>query len=381
MDSLRILHLVAYPLYSGPVAPTLGLARQQAADGHRVAIACDRKRGNFDGFEEAALPRLEESGLCVDLGLTLSTKSTPIELMRDVARLRAHLKHGEVDVVHVHMSHDHSLATVARQGLGNSPALVRTFHAARSLEPRLGQTVLNRAADGWIVRNREDHERAVEAFQLPEDRTRLIPGSIDPEMFVSADAEMKARAKRELGLPEEVRVVGHVALIASRGQEELLDALTMVNDPRLHLLFVGKGESEAALRGRVADLGLGDQVHFSGYLRDAALLRAYAAMDAAFVAGPGNDSSVRAVLEAMSSGLPVIGVEVGAIKDVLDDAAGYRVESRTPGAIAGALRAFLEDEGAAQRGRRGRDRILAERRVQHESERTVELYRLCLVRR
>ncbi len=381
MDSLSILHLLAYPLYSGPVAPTLGLARQQAVDGHRVAIVCDSKRGNFDGFEEAALPRLQESGLYVDLGLALSTKSTPIELMRDVARLRAHLKRNPVDVVHVHMSHDHSLATVARQGLGPAPALIRTFHAARSLEQRLGQKVLNRSADGWIARNREDYERALEAFELPENRTRLIPGSIDPEMFVAVSEEDRARAKRELGLPEDSRVVGHVALIAERGQEELLDALTMVSDERLHLLFVGKGEAEAALRSRVEERGLAGRAHFTGYLRDAALLRAYAAMDAAFVAGPGNDSSVRSALEAMSSALPVIGIEVGAIKDVLNDESGYRVEDRSPVAIAEALRAFLEDNAAVERGQRGRERILSERRVQQESARTLELYRLCLVRR
>ncbi|MEO0811442.1 MAG: glycosyltransferase family 4 protein, partial [Myxococcota bacterium] len=362
MKPLHILHLLAYPLYSGPVAPTLGLARQQAKDGHRVSIACDTKRGNFDGYEEAALPRLSASGLHADLGLCLSTKSTPIELMRDVARLRATLKGGEVDVVHVHMSHDHSLALVARQGLKRGPTVIRTFHAARSLEERLGQSFLNRSADGWIVRNTDDYERAIQSFSLPEERMALVPGSIDPEMFVAVSSEERTRAKRELGLPEDHRVVGHVALIAERGQEELLDALQMIAQSDLHLLFVGKGEAESALRQRVSESGLEERVHFSGYLRDAALLRAYGAMDAAFVAGPGNDSSVRAVLEAMSSGLPVIGVAVGAVKDVVDESRGYLVESRTPAAIAEGLRAFMSDPQPEERGRAGRSLIERERR-------------------
>ncbi|MEM6730771.1 MAG: glycosyltransferase, partial [Myxococcota bacterium] len=253
MDPLEILHLVAYPLYSGPVAPTLGLARHQAVLGHRVSIACDTKRGNFDGFEEAALPRLQESGLFADLGLCLSTKSTPIELMRDVARLRAHLNRNEPDVVHVHMSHDHSLAMVARQGLSRGPVLVRTFHASRSLEERLGQTFLNRSANAWIARNTDDYARALETFSLPAEKTRMIPGSIDTEMFRPSDPEERERAKLELGLPTDATVVGHVALIAERGQDELVDALAMVDAPNLHVLFVGRGESETLLRARVEE--------------------------------------------------------------------------------------------------------------------------------
>ncbi|MEO1174887.1 MAG: glycosyltransferase family 4 protein, partial [Myxococcota bacterium] len=286
---MNILHLLAYSLYSGPVAPTLGLALAQRRAGHTVSIACDRKRGNFDGYEEAALPRIEAEGLASSLPLTLSTKSSPFELMRDVARLRAFLSRGGTDVVHVHMSHDHTLVTVARQGLKSPPRIVRTFHASRSLEERFGQGVINRAADGWVTRNRTDHARALSKFSLPPELARMIPGSIDSNAFVIPVAEERARAKRELGLPADSPVIGQVALIADRGQEQLLEALAMTGNTSAHVVFVGRGEAETRLRDLVDARGMSERVHFTGYLKDEALLRAYAAMDTAFVAGPGND--------------------------------------------------------------------------------------------
>ncbi|MEM6532733.1 MAG: glycosyltransferase family 4 protein [Myxococcota bacterium] len=375
---MNILHLLAYSLYSGPVAPTLGLALAQRRAGHTVTVACDRKRGNFDGYEEAALPRLEARDIVSPLALTLSTKSSPFELMRDIARLRSFLNQGSTDLVHVHMSHDHTMVAVARQGLRSSPRVVRTFHASRSLEERFGQGVINRAADGWITRNQTDHERALSKFALPPEKARMIPGSIESTEFVVPVEAERVRAKQELGLPTDAVVIGHVALIANRGQEELLDALAMTGNNSAHVLFVGRGEAEPRLRNRVEELGLKSRVHFTGYLKDEALLRAYAALDTAFVAGPGNDASMRGLLEAMSTGLPVLGVSVGAVNDVLTEDFGYPVDDLTPASVAEGLRLFFDDENPRARGERGRSFVVNERTFDCEWQKTEELYRVAL---
>lgn len=380
VDRLNILHLVSYSLYSGPVSPTLGLALEQRRGGHQVSIACDAKRGNFDGFEEPALPRLEASGLLADIGLTLSTKSSPLQLMRDVARLRARFTQGDLDILHVHMSHDHTLATVARQGIRSPPRVVRTFHASRSLEDRLGQGLLNRSADGWIVRTQGDRDRVLEKFSLPAERTRLISGSVDTELFVPSSTEERARAKRELGLPEDSVVLGHVALIADRGQRELLDALDTRRSTQLHLMYVGRGQDESAVRAVVEERGLSDRVHFAGYLRDEALLRAYSAMDAAFVAGPGNDASVRAALEAMSCGLPVIGVRGGAVTDYLEENRGYLVDARDGSAIAAAIDLMIENDVGRERGLASRQFVQRSHAGPQEAQATFRLYLDCLGR-
>ncbi|MCK5688216.1 glycosyl transferase family 1, partial [Myxococcota bacterium] len=60
--TLRIAHLVSYPIYSGPLPPTLGLAKAQRELGHQVYLAYDTKRGAFNEYEEAAEPWLKDAG-------------------------------------------------------------------------------------------------------------------------------------------------------------------------------------------------------------------------------------------------------------------------------------------------------------------------------
>lgn len=371
---MKILHLVAYSLYSGPVPSVLGLARAQASDGHSVSVCIDRKRGNFDGFEEEAEPLIEEFGLAHLTALTLSTKATPLEVARDVMRLRRIVTDSEIDVLHAHMSHDHTLATIACLGLRRAPAVVRTFHARRSLVKRIGQTMINRSADGWITRNKADHERALSSFGLPSGKTHLIPGSIDASKFSVASEEARLHARNRFGLPKPARIVGQVALIANRGQEELVEALSTLGREDCHVLFVGSGEKESALKEKVQTLGLSAQVHFSGYLRGPDLNQAYAAMDAAFVSGPGNDASVRSMLEAMASGIPVLGVTVGAVADALLVSRGYAIKRLDGSSVRYGVQDFLNDADSRAKGAAGRTFVESERSFAQEWQKTKRLY-------
>ncbi len=51
---MRILHLVAYSLWSGPMPAVAGLAKAQRRLGHDVSLWYDTKRGIMQGYEEEA---------------------------------------------------------------------------------------------------------------------------------------------------------------------------------------------------------------------------------------------------------------------------------------------------------------------------------------
>lgn len=368
---MRILHLVAYSLYSGPVPSTLGLALAQRARGDEVWLGFDTKRGAINDFEEAAAPRLKHFELDPPERFTLSTKSSPIELVRDVLRLKRLAQ--SVDVVHVHMSHDHTLARLAFIG-GHRPRLVRTFHAERSLTPRLGQRGLTRFADAWIVRAQDHERRLTRLFGLTG--AHVIPGGIDANDFKPQDSALRAKARKRFAIPENARVLGHVALIAGRGQQELAMAVAQLpKDERPHLVYVGRGEQEEALRRHVTSLGLDPWTRFTGYLAGPELLEGYAMLDAAFVAQPGNDASARAALEAMACGLPTLAVTQGALAEAVTEERGYPVDSRSPMAILATLRDWLasHDEALA-RAERARRYVLEERSFAREAELTARAY-------
>ncbi|HET6346961.1 MAG TPA: glycosyltransferase, partial [Myxococcota bacterium] len=276
---MRILHLVSYSLYSGPVPSTVGLAMAQRALGHTVWLAYDTKRGNFNDFEEAAAPRLRGAQLAPPLPLSLSAKSSPRELWRDWRTLRGFLGANGADVVHTHLSHDHALVALAG---ASGVRRVRTFHASRSLAPRRGQTWLNRCGDGWIVRCGRHRDTLLHAFDAREDRVAVIPGSIDAAAWRLAGdvVEVRGRLRAAWGVPDDVPLLGHVALIAGRGQEELVYAVHRLGALAPHVVFVGRGERETGLRALVRRLGVDAKVAFAGYLQGPALVEAYAAVDA-----------------------------------------------------------------------------------------------------
>jgi len=370
---MRILHLVSYSLYSGPLPSTLRLALAQRELGHEVWLAHDTKRGGFNSFEESGDPYVAAAKVAPPEKMTLSTKSSPIAVLRDVRALKRLLKQ-DVDVLHVHMSHDHTLASFACDA-GFSGLRIRTIHADRSLKNRLGQKNLNRRADGWIVRCSDHDKRLREQLGDKGERIAMIPGSIDTDLFKPATEQERFQARERFGLAQDAQVVGHTALMAGRGQQELMEAAQILDDPSLHLLFVGSGEEHASVKAFAAASSIRGRIHFTGYLEGDDLLVGYAAMDGAFSAQAGNDASVRAVLEAMSCGLPVVGVQAGAIGEVVNTKDGFPVPARNPESIAEGLRAFLNRKDGMAKA--VRQRMLEQRTLLMEAKRTVAHYELC----
>lgn len=371
--AMRILHLVSYSLYSGPMPSTLGLALAQRQLGHQVWLAMDRKRGAFNDYEEAAWPRFEGLGLAPPTPLTLSAKSSVKELWRDYRHLRQLLCTDPPDVLHMHLSHDHTLASLAMPK--PSPVVrVRTFHAERSLQPRLGQSWVNRHADGWIVRGEGHRSLLQQTFGMDRHRLQVVEAGVDTEHFRPACPQERLEARARFDLPEDGRVIGHAALISGRGQEELLQACEQLGDTAPWILFVGRGEREPELRAQVQASPVGHRVRFAGYLQGEALLDGYAAMDVAFLGRVGNDASGRPALEAMACGLPVVAIDKGAVVDLVTRNHGYPVPVCSPTAVAAALANLGQRDQVRRKGAAARAWVEANRTFAQEARTTLAFY-------
>ncbi len=363
------MHLVSYGVYSGPLPSTVGLALAQRALGHTVFVAYDRKPNRFRVYhEEPAAARLEPLALNPPAALTCSFKASPLELWRDVWALRRLAL--ELDVVHAHLSHDHTLMAL----MGKAPVKrVRTIHAERSLRPRWGQRWLMRRAHAFIVRSQPHRDALLRNFALPKEWVRVVAGGIDAGAFTPATPLARSQARQRFGVPAEAPLVVQAALLADRGQLELVEAAHRLDG--LYVLLAGAGPSEPALRAKIAQAGLDARVQLTGYLDAAGLAALYAAADAVFVAQPGNDASARAALEGMASGLPVLAVCTGALSELIDDEVGYPLATRAPDHIAAGLVSWLGDlAGGRARGAAGRERVERERSFTREAALTLALY-------
>jgi glycosyltransferase involved in cell wall biosynthesis/predicted metal-dependent phosphoesterase TrpH len=149
-------------------------------------------------------------------------------------------------------------------------------------------------------------------------------------------------------LPGEVNVLYAGRLTQEKGVEMLADAFLAARwrDPRLHLVLAGGGPEEDSLRER-----LGDQATFLGWLSGHELARAYASADM-FVFASRTDTFGQVVLEAQASGLPVIAVDDGGPRSLIEHGETGLLVDPTAESLADAIQTLLDSPLLRERLRR-----------------------------
>jgi glycosyltransferase involved in cell wall biosynthesis len=140
------------------------------------------------------------------------------------------------------------------------------------------------------------------AYPATSPMLEVIPPGV---AAVSGRATVESRdlARSQLSLPLNLQLLLFVGNdFVKKGLPTLLHALVM-EPVNVHLVVVGHGDHESAMRKLCEQLGLSGRVHFLGALQDVGT--AYCAADV-LVHPTLEDSYGMVVLEAMSHGLPVV---------------------------------------------------------------------------
>ena len=259
------------------------------------------------------------------------------------------------DVVHANFFMSGLVAAEIRRRLG-TPFVV-TFHAlGRVRREHQGaedgfpderfeiEERIVREADRIVAECPQDADDLVRLYDAEPDRLALVPCGFDPDEF-SPIATREARAR--LGLDPAERIILQLGrLVPRKGIDTVIAAAgRLKRDHGLpsRLLVVGgpDREPDPARSSELARLvevarreDAGELVTFVGR-RDRHELRDYYAAADAFVTTPWYEPFGITPLEAMASGTPVIGSNVGGIKFTVRDAeTGYLVPPRDPAAVA-----------------------------------------------
>ncbi|WP_262250017.1 glycosyltransferase [Parapedobacter soli] len=92
----------------------------------------------------------------------------------------------------------------------------------------------------FVVCVSETNFDAVEALGYDPRKMKVIPNSVDYELFAPID---KLEARKKLGVSPQKFVVGFIGhFIHRKGVNRVVDAISMLNDPDIALIAVGKGE-------------------------------------------------------------------------------------------------------------------------------------------
>ncbi len=232
---------------------------------------------------------------------------------------------------------------------------------------RLGARARNtllRDADAFVAMSRAIATEMAEAG-APAGRIALIPHGVDTARFRPATADERRELRAARGLPAEARVVTFTGrLLRGKGLEDLVTAFAglVARAPEACLVVVGSGGSEAlsiepSLREKVAALGLGGRVTFTGRVDD---VESWLRASDVFAFPSVFEALGLSLLEAAACGLPAVGARTGGIVDVIDEGAtGFLVSPGDREALADRLLALVRDRDLGDRmGRAARARTL-----------------------
>ena len=173
------------------------------------------------------------------------------------------------------------------------------------------------------------------------DRARSFGGNaiemhnaVDVDFFVPPSPP-QTRAKRVLA-------VGRLVEEQKRFSD-LLHALQVLPDYTLTL--VGSGPDEMMLKNLAADLGLGERVHFTGFVSSREHLRRLYQECGVFVSTSSWEAVALVVLEAMSCGAPVVATRIASFEELFTDGKdGLLVPVASPAQVARSICAAYEQQ-------------------------------------
>jgi N-acetyl-alpha-D-glucosaminyl L-malate synthase BshA len=307
--------ITCYPTYggSGAVATELGMAL--ARRGHEIHFITYQQPFRLPSF----LPRIYFHE--VDVGRYPLFEYPPYDLALAVRMHEVVLAH-KLDLLHVHYAIPHATsAWIAREMLQPTRPDIRVLTTLHGTDITIvGQDPSFHAitkfsieqSDGLTAVSRFLQRETVRAFGCAGCQIEVIPNFIDPEVYDRT--KYKAALREQFASGDRVLMhisnfrpvkrVRDVVRIFARVRQEIPSVLVMVGDgpDRVH------AEAEAR------EQGVEDRVFFLGKIETVAPLLSAADL---FLLPSQSESFGLSALEALASGVPVVGSNAGGLPEVV----------------------------------------------------------------
>jgi 1,2-diacylglycerol 3-alpha-glucosyltransferase len=341
-----------HPVVNGVVRSVASFRANLMKQGHNVFIFAQSDSTYTDNepfiFRYPSLP------------LPLGDISTAIPVSPFVDQLLPALK---LDVIHTH--HPILLGqTAARKAAEMDLPLVFTFHTQYweythyiPFPQEMIQDFLKNAVHRWlkefmqkcqhiIIPSESLKDILVRDYGLHEHYS-VIPTGTDLEPFLSADGKA---LRNEKGWKDETILISVGRLAPEKNWDTLLRAFakTRAEHPNVRLVLIGDGNARQSLEALAAELGITDQVTFTGALPFDEVPRYLKAADA-FAFASVTETQGLVTIEAMAAGLPVVAVDGPGTRDIVEHGKqGFLVEN-DPAALAKGLHKLLSDPQRVRR--------------------------------
>ncbi|MDX9972506.1 MAG: glycosyltransferase family 4 protein [FCB group bacterium] len=368
---MKVLHLFSNAKWTGPAEPALNLCVALRRLGVEADFACAPNAGkSINKIVETARDR----GIEPILKFGLRKHKNPLVDWADVRALRKFLRENPYDLIHCHLDNDHRIARATKAGI----PIVRSSYYGEGAPARGDFGKVLASADLILQPSRLALEHDANAFKIPHDKMRVVPGAVDTERF--DPARVLPDGRRRMNVPQDAFVVGIVARMQThRRYEDFWQAMRHLAEanPQLHVIVIGRGTKQDRVAFEpVRALGLGDRVHFTGYLDGEDYVGMLKAFDVKVFLVPGSDGTCRAVREALAMGKPVVAADRGMLREIVDhEQTGYIFDG-TAEALHNALAPLIGDRPLLRRmSRNAREKAVKVFSLEAQSQAIREHYR------
>lgn len=221
----------------------------------------------------------------------------------------------------------------------------------------------------------------VKSLDIKKERIEVISNGVDTQRFKPTSIHRNKNKQK--------RLLTVARLDLHKGHDCILEALAILKKQGItpHYSIVGRGDEKLRLRKLAQDLGLNNQVEFTGFISNNQLPDIYTSCDIYVMASreiPGRLDLVEgfgiSFLEAGASGLPVVAGNSGGVSDaVRDGKTGLLVNPDSPEDIASAIKCLLTDDNLARRlGNEGRQWTETQMSWEHVAGRLITAMRMMM---
>ncbi|HTY75431.1 MAG TPA: glycosyltransferase family 4 protein [Candidatus Nanoarchaeia archaeon] len=215
-------------------------------------------------------------------------------------------------------------------------------------------------------------------YGISNNKINVIHNGVDTNKFQPTTDKRKVKA--ELGLnPDDLAVVSVGRLYARKGLFTLIESIPAVarTFPNVKFIVSGKGQSDEMhkLVAHAERLSVKDKLIFTGYFPDRKLPKLYQAADV-FAFSTFYEHHPFAILEALSTGLPVVTTCVGGIPETIQSGKnGFLCQPFDSQEFSGRILYLLEHNAeAAEMGQQARKTILEQFDWRIVVKKVIEVY-------
>jgi glycosyltransferase involved in cell wall biosynthesis len=322
---VRVLHVLTNLDFGGAQLSVVNICVSLRRRGLDVRVAHSSVGGRQFCGSELLYQRLREGEVPLYDVPRMRRGVNPFYDLMALAHLRRLIREVRPEIVHTHMSKAGVLGRLAAS-LEKTPCVI---HTVRGWSFYVGGSALKRRAFVYLERfsaRLTDKMLAVSPRQVADgleagigspDDYLVVRSGIDVGQFQAVRSDAGA-LRQGLGIPSGMPVVGTVMALVE--QKAPLDFVATAAEilrarPGTHFLVVGDGPLRGQMKEAIREKAIQKNVHLVGHSTD--VPRMLGIMDV-FLLTSRWEGMPRAILEAMTAGVPVVATSVGGVPEIIE---------------------------------------------------------------